>query len=72
MDSRLIPVLMCGVAGTRLWPRSRESMPKQFTPLVGGRSTFQQVLDLTAVCSISDMSQKAASQRTPDMAQTPS
>ena len=45
MDSRLlIPVIMCGGAGTRLWPVSRESMPKQFVPLVGERSTFQQVL----------------------------
>src|SRR5579864_7196957 len=45
MGSRLlIPVIMCGGAGTRLWPVSRESMPKQFVPLVGERSTFQQVL----------------------------
>jgi mannose-1-phosphate guanylyltransferase/mannose-6-phosphate isomerase len=35
---------MCGGAGTRLWPVSRESMPKQFVPLVGERSTFQQTL----------------------------
>jgi mannose-1-phosphate guanylyltransferase/mannose-6-phosphate isomerase len=35
---------MCGGAGTRLWPVSRESMPKQFVPLVGQDSTFQQVL----------------------------
>src|SRR4051794_39667320 len=35
---------MCGGAGTRLWPISRESMPKQFVPLVGPDSTFQQVL----------------------------
>jgi len=35
---------MCGGAGTRLWPVSRESMPKQFVPLVGDRSTFQQTL----------------------------
>jgi mannose-1-phosphate guanylyltransferase/mannose-6-phosphate isomerase len=35
---------MCGGAGTRLWPVSRESMPKQFVPLVGPGSTFQQVL----------------------------
>jgi mannose-1-phosphate guanylyltransferase / mannose-6-phosphate isomerase len=41
----LIPVIMCGGAGTRLWPVSRESMPKQFVPLVGERSTFQQALD---------------------------
>src|ERR1700719_3118682 len=39
------PVIMCGGAGTRLWPVSRESMPKQFVSLVGSQSTFQQVLD---------------------------
>lgn len=41
----MIPVIMCGGAGTRLWPVSRESMPKQFVPLVGALSTFQQVID---------------------------
>jgi mannose-1-phosphate guanylyltransferase / mannose-6-phosphate isomerase len=40
----LIPAIMCGGAGTRLWPVSRESMPKQFVALVDERSTFQQVL----------------------------
>ena len=40
----LIPVLMCGGTGTRLWPVSRESMPKQFVSLIGERSTFQQTL----------------------------
>jgi len=43
-SSRIVPVIMCGGAGTRLWPVSRESMPKQFVPLVGTGSTFQQVL----------------------------
>jgi mannose-1-phosphate guanylyltransferase / mannose-6-phosphate isomerase len=43
-SSRIVPVIMCGGAGTRLWPVSRESMPKQFVPLVGPDSTFQQVL----------------------------
>jgi mannose-1-phosphate guanylyltransferase/mannose-6-phosphate isomerase len=43
-SSLLIPVIMCGGAGTRLWPVSRESMPKQFVALVDERSTFQQVL----------------------------
>jgi mannose-1-phosphate guanylyltransferase/mannose-6-phosphate isomerase len=42
--SKIVPVIMCGGAGTRLWPVSRESMPKQFVPLVGKQSTFQQVL----------------------------
>ena len=44
MSSRIVPVIMCGGAGTRLWPVSRESMPKQFVSLVGTGSTFQQVL----------------------------
>jgi mannose-1-phosphate guanylyltransferase / mannose-6-phosphate isomerase len=41
---QIVPVIMCGGAGTRLWPVSRESMPKQFVSLVGDQSTFQQVL----------------------------
>src|SRR5204863_4124115 len=44
MAGQIVPVIMCGGAGTRLWPVSRESMPKQFVPLVGQESTFQQVL----------------------------
>src|SRR5947208_1091945 len=48
MIPAVIPVLMCGGAGTRLWPVSRESMPKQFVPLVGDRSTFQQTLQRVA------------------------
>ena len=44
MPDQIIPVIMCGGAGTRLWPISRESSPKQFVPLVGQGSTFQQVL----------------------------
>ena len=36
---------MCGGAGTRLWPVSRESMPKQFVPLVGQKSTFHQTIE---------------------------
>jgi mannose-1-phosphate guanylyltransferase/mannose-6-phosphate isomerase len=44
MPAPIIPVIVCGGAGTRLWPVSRESMPKQFVSLVGQGSTFQQVL----------------------------
>jgi mannose-1-phosphate guanylyltransferase / mannose-6-phosphate isomerase len=32
---------MCGGAGTRMWPESRESLPKQFIPLLGELSSFQ-------------------------------
>jgi mannose-1-phosphate guanylyltransferase len=41
---RIVPVILYGGAGTRLWPVSRESMPKQFVQLIGDRSTFQQTL----------------------------
>src|SRR3979411_1768435 len=44
MPGQIIPVIMCGGAGTRLWPVSRESMPKQFVALIGQGSTFQQVM----------------------------
>jgi Nucleotidyl transferase len=42
MTAKIIPMITCGGAGTRLWPVSRESMPKQFVP--GQGSTFQQVM----------------------------
>src|SRR5713226_3062571 len=44
MNRRIIPLIMCGGAGTRLWPASREVRPKQFLPLFGPRSTFQDTL----------------------------
>lgn len=44
MADRIIPLIMCGGAGTRLWPASREGRPKQFMPLFGTRSTFQETL----------------------------
>src|SRR5437879_6468025 len=44
MLRRIIPLIMCGGAGTRLWPASREVRPKQFLPLFGARSTFQGTL----------------------------
>lgn len=35
------PVILCGGSGTRLWPLSRKSYPKQFVPLVGEETLFQ-------------------------------
>jgi mannose-1-phosphate guanylyltransferase/mannose-6-phosphate isomerase len=43
-SSLIVPVILAGGTGTRLWPVSRDTMPKQFLPLVGDRSTFQQAL----------------------------
>ena len=44
--AKILPVIMCGGSGTRVWPESRESRPKQFISLVGDRSTFQMIVDL--------------------------
>ena len=41
----IVPVLMSGGAGTRLWPASRSDHPKQFLPLVDDRSMVQATLD---------------------------
>jgi mannose-1-phosphate guanylyltransferase/mannose-6-phosphate isomerase len=38
----LVPVILSGGAGTRLWPLSRELYPKQFLPLVGERTMIQE------------------------------
>jgi mannose-1-phosphate guanylyltransferase/mannose-6-phosphate isomerase len=35
------PVILCGGSGTRLWPLSRQSYPKQFSRLMGEESLFQ-------------------------------
>ncbi len=40
----LVPVVLCGGSGTRLWPLSRKSLPKQFVPLVQGRSLLEWTL----------------------------
>lgn len=37
----IFPVLLCGGSGTRLWPVSRKSFPKQFVPLAGQGTLFQ-------------------------------
>ena len=41
----IVPVILSGGGGSRLWPFSTEDTPKQFLPLVGERTLFQQALD---------------------------
>lgn len=44
MIAKIVPVLLSGGGGTRLWPVSSVGVPKPFLPLVGGRSTFAATL----------------------------
>jgi mannose-1-phosphate guanylyltransferase / mannose-6-phosphate isomerase len=44
MPTSLHPVILSGGSGTRLWPMSREAMPKQFLALLGGASPFRATL----------------------------
>src|SRR5512143_3515012 len=38
----VVPVILCGGSGTRLWPLSRKSFPKQFLKLYSDRSLLQE------------------------------
>jgi mannose-1-phosphate guanylyltransferase/mannose-6-phosphate isomerase len=40
----LLPVILCGGSGTRLWPLSRESYPKQFHRFVGSHTLFEDTV----------------------------
>jgi mannose-1-phosphate guanylyltransferase/mannose-6-phosphate isomerase len=45
----IVPHILCGGSGTRLWPLSREAFPKQFVPLVDGRSLLACTLERAAL-----------------------
>ena len=52
----LVPVILAGGSGTRLWPLSREQYPKQLLPLVGANTLFQDtVLRLKNISSIHEL-----------------
>ena len=42
---QVVPVILCGGSGTRLWPLSRAGFPKQFLVLSGTTSLFQQAVE---------------------------
>lgn len=44
----IYPVILCGGSGTRLWPLSRKAFPKQFIPLLAGKSLLQLTLERVA------------------------
>ena len=48
----ITPVVLCGGSGTRLWPLSRKSFPKQFVPLIDNKSLLQLTLErLAPLCA---------------------
>jgi mannose-1-phosphate guanylyltransferase/mannose-6-phosphate isomerase len=47
----ITPVILCGGSGTRLWPLSRKSFPKQFVPLIDNKSLLQLTLERVALLS---------------------
>ena len=47
-DSSILPILLAGGTGSRLWPLSRTLMPKQFIRLTGDQTMLQQTLERTS------------------------
>jgi mannose-1-phosphate guanylyltransferase/mannose-1-phosphate guanylyltransferase/mannose-6-phosphate isomerase len=54
-DAPIVPVILSGGSGTRLWPLSRKARPKQLLPLVGERTMLQLPLVVTAVGHADDV-----------------
>ncbi|KAA1182229.1 mannose-1-phosphate guanylyltransferase/mannose-6-phosphate isomerase [Rhizobium tropici] len=48
MAAKIVPVIMAGGKGTRLWPLSRASAPKQFIQFIGDKTLFQNTLERVA------------------------
>jgi len=46
---KIVPVILCGGMGSRLWPLSRSTFPKPFAPILGLESLFQTTLKRNAI-----------------------
>ena len=49
---QITPIILCGGSGSRLWPLSRKSYPKQFVPLVGDKTLFQNSANVSLVSNL--------------------
>lgn len=56
ISPRVVPVVLCGGSGTRLWPASREKYPKQFLSLINEESLLQNTLRRALAVSGADAS----------------
>lgn len=54
--NNIVPVILCGGSGTRLWPLSRAGFPKQFLVLSGTASLFQQAIERVHSLAAADIS----------------
>ncbi len=59
---KITPVVLCGGSGTRLWPLSRKSFPKQFVPLIDNKSLLQLTLERLAGLALNADAVKASKQ----------
>jgi mannose-1-phosphate guanylyltransferase/mannose-6-phosphate isomerase len=64
---QIVPVILCGGSGTRLWPLSRAGFPKQFLLLSGTTNLFQQ-----AVERVNQLGRRISRWATPWLSQTKS
>lgn len=73
MSTLVVPVILCGGSGTRLWPASRDQHPKQFLNLMGENSLLQEtalralrttnaVLDNVVTVTLGSLSHQVAEQ----------
>ena len=52
---KIIPVILSGGSGTRLWPLSRKQYPKQYLPLAGDNTMLQEtILRLSGLDNLAD------------------
>ena len=52
---KIVPVILSGGSGTRLWPLSRKQYPKQYLPLAGDNTMFQEtILRLKGLDNLAD------------------
>jgi mannose-1-phosphate guanylyltransferase / mannose-6-phosphate isomerase len=56
VGNHIVPVILCGGSGTRLWPLSRAGFPKQFLVLSGTTSLFQQAIERVNGLAAADIS----------------
>ena len=52
MTTKIVPVILAGGKGTRLWPLSRAAAPKQFIKFIGDKTLFQNTLERVADTSL--------------------